>query len=264
MEHIKQYYESYDEDNRLLKDNAHKIELITTTYFLDKFINKKSRILEVGAGTGVYSLYYAENGHDVTALDLVPKHVEIMKDKASLRKLTMNVVEGNALNLSSFSEGSFDTVLCLGPLYHLITEEDRRKCIEECLRVLKPGGILAAAYISRFSTFVNYILRDKENINDRGLQNISKQGLEAGEAIDCFYHSTYFEIEELMNQFDIIKLEHIGTDGIGGTLRDITNKFDDSEFELWMDYHLRTCGDSSLAGYSQHGLYICRKPMYHI
>jgi ubiquinone/menaquinone biosynthesis C-methylase UbiE len=259
MENIMKYYENYDEDNRLLKDNAHKIELITTLHFLDKLIKRESKILELGAGTGRYSLYYAETGHDVTALDLVPKHIEIMKEKAKLKKLEMNITQGNALDLNSLSESSFDVVLCLGPLYHLTTEEERNQCIAECLRVLKPGGILAVAYISRFATFVNYIHRNKANINDEGLQNISRQGLEVRKAAECFYHSTCSEVEELMNQFNIVKIEHIGTDGIGGTLRDIINKFDDSEFKLWMDYHLETCRDSSLMGYSQHGLYICRK-----
>lgn len=82
MQSIVEYYENYDEEARLIKDNAHKIEFITTMHFLDKFVKPSSRILEVGAGTGRYSFSLAEKGHSVTALDITPKHIEIMKEKA--------------------------------------------------------------------------------------------------------------------------------------------------------------------------------------
>lgn len=56
---------------------------------------------------------------------------------------------------------SFDVVLCLGPMYHLLKDEDRIKCIDECLRVLKPDGILAIAYINIYAQYVIHINRDK-------------------------------------------------------------------------------------------------------
>ena len=65
---INDYYDDYDEDSRLIKDNSHSIEFITTTTYLDKFISKGEKVLEVGAATGRYSFYFAENGGDVTAL----------------------------------------------------------------------------------------------------------------------------------------------------------------------------------------------------
>ena len=78
---IKKYYEGYDEDSRLIKDNSHSIEFITTTKYLDKYISKESKILEVGAATGRYSFYYAKKGCEVTALELSENHIEIMKNK---------------------------------------------------------------------------------------------------------------------------------------------------------------------------------------
>ncbi|MBU5591526.1 class I SAM-dependent methyltransferase [Clostridium sp. MSJ-4] len=259
MESIINYYEAYDEENRLTKDRAHKIEFITTTHFLDKYINKNSKILDLGAGTGIYSFFYAEKGVDIVSMDICPKHVSIMKDKAKKRNISLNVLEGNALDLNAFSEETFDMVLCLGPLYHLMNKEERDKCIKECKRVLKSDGILATAYISRFATFINMIHRNTKNINDHGLRNISKTGKEFDDSRDCFYHSTYKEMEEIMDENKIYKLEHIGTDGIGGGLRHIINKFDDDEFDYWMKYHMETCKDESLIGYSQHGLYIGKK-----
>lgn len=259
MKGILEYYENYDEEVRLIKDNTHKIEFITTMCCLDKVVKPGSKILEVGAGTGRYSFSLAEKGYSVTALDITPKHIEIMKDKASHKDLDIDIVLGNAKDLSGFKDTSYDVVLCLGPLYHFKVEEEKIQCIDECLRVLKSGGILAVAYINRYATFVNMVNRKKENINDKGLQSIIKTGLEYGDEIDCFYFSKYGDIEKLMNSFNVTKIDHVATDGVAGLVSDKLNEFNEEEFQKWMDYHLMTCSDSSLIGYSLHGLYICKK-----
>lgn len=261
MNIIDKYYEGYDEESRLVKDNAHKIEFITTINFLGKCIKNKSKILEVGAGTGRYSFYYAEKGHAVTALDIVSNNVEIMKQKleSSNSKLNIDIQQGDARDLSKYEDNSFDTVLCLGPLYHLTTEEERLQCIKECLRVLKKDGMLAIAYINRFAEYVVHIGRDKININDIGFKNIYTKGLEYQDDRDCFYYSTYHEIEDLMRKFDVEKINHVGTDGIVHMMRDNINRLSKEEFDKWLEYHLYTAEDNSIIGYSLHGLYICKK-----
>lgn len=256
---IVDYYEKYNEDIRLIKDNAHKIEYITTLHYLDKLIDKDFRILDIGAGTGRYAFHFANKGCNVTALDITPKHVSIMKEKSKEKCIKMDIRVGDALELHGINDDTYDMVLCLGPIYHFSKEEDRNKGIEEALRVLKKGGILCVAYINRYATFVNYINRKKDNISEEGLYNIAKTGLEFGDERDCFYYSTYHEIEDLLNRFNIKKINHIASDGMGGILRDRINEFSDVEFQKWMDYHLMTCQDESLIGYSQHGLYICEK-----
>lgn len=256
---IKNYYNDYDEDNRLIKDNSHSIEFITTTKYLDKYVSKGDKVLEVGAATGRYSFYFAENGCDVTALELSEKHVDIMKNKLTNTSLNMEAVQGNALDLSRFEDASYDSILCLGPIYHLTKEEDRIECIKQCLRVLKPGGLIAVAYISKFAHFTDMVKRNKEDINDLGLQNIVKTGVESNDHDACFYFSTYDDIEKLMSDNKIKKTVHIATDGIADLLRGSINSFTDKEFDLWMQYHLDTCENANLIGYSKHCLYIGRK-----
>lgn len=256
---VKNYYEEYDEDRRLVKDNSHSIEFITTTKYLDRYMSEGDKVLEVGAATGRYSFYYAQSGCDVTALELSEKHVDIMKDKLKNNPCSMEIFQGNALDLSEFNDEVYDVVLCLGPIYHLTTEEDRTRCIKECLRVLKPGGLIAIAYISKFAHFADSIKRNKEDINDIGLQNIVRDGIESDDAKACFYFSTYDEIEKMMHDNEIQKTVHIATDGIADMLRSSVNDFNDEEFDLWLKYHLDTCENPNLIGYSKHGLYIGRK-----
>lgn len=140
---IEKYYEGYDEDSRLIKDNSHRVEFITTTHVLDDKIKAGSKILDVGAETGRYSSYYFSKGNKITALDIVPKNVEIMKEKfKAVDSESLEIKLGDAKDLSLFESNTFDVVLCLGPIYHLLKQEDRIKCIDECLRVLKPEHCL--------------------------------------------------------------------------------------------------------------------------
>ena len=74
-------YSDYDEDSRLISDRGHNVEYLTTMRYIQKFLQPNAKILEIGAATGRYSITLAKMGYDVTAVDLVPKHVEIMKSK---------------------------------------------------------------------------------------------------------------------------------------------------------------------------------------
>lgn len=144
------YYWDYDEDSRLIKDNAHRVEYETTIYYLDKYIDGNSKLLDISAGTGRYSLYYAMKGISVFALDIVDKHVKAIRDKLiNLRDIKMSVDQGNALHLSRFQDGEFNSVLCMGPLYHLSDRNQQTGCLSECKRVLGTEGILAVAYINK-------------------------------------------------------------------------------------------------------------------
>lgn len=117
MNNIISYYNRYNEEERLTQRNTNILEFETTKYLLKDYVGKGSKILETGAGTGIYSFYFNRMGHEVVATDLVSKHVEIMKDKAlkgNAKNLTVKLMD--ATNLSSLSDNSFDTVLCLGPM----------------------------------------------------------------------------------------------------------------------------------------------------
>ena len=261
MGRLMDYYALYNEDIRLEKDKAHQIEFITSTNFLDKIIKKNSCILDVGAATGKYSFYYAEKGHMVTAVDLSPKNIEVLRRKWELCnfKNKLNFSLGDARDLSVYENNSFDTVLCMGPIYHLANEEEKAKCISECLRVLRPSGTLAIAYINKFAVCASEIKRNKEKLFGSNLTNIINTGIEFGDDRDIFYFTSPKEIEMLLDKFNVEKLENIATDGISYLSSSMINDFTEEEFDLWVKHHLDTCREESILGYSLHGLCICRK-----
>lgn len=100
---------------------------------MDEIIGTKSKILDCAAGTGIYAFWFADKGHDVTATDITPRHIDIINRTLTNKNYHMNTSVLDATDMSCFADDSFDIVLNMGPFYHLITEEQREKCMKECL-----------------------------------------------------------------------------------------------------------------------------------
>jgi ubiquinone/menaquinone biosynthesis C-methylase UbiE len=155
-EEIRAYYEAGLERDRL-QHGYSRIEFARTRDLLDRHLPAPpARILDVGGGPGAYSLWLAEAGYDVRLVDATPLHVEQALETAAGR---FEAVVGDARELGE-EDGSFDAVLLLGPLYHLLEAADRLAALREAARVLRPGGVLAAAAISRFASLLDGLVRD--------------------------------------------------------------------------------------------------------
>lgn len=133
-------YKNYQEENRLTTNNARKIEYLTTVRIMDELIGNGMKILDCAAGRGIYSFYLAEKGNSLTATDITLRHIEIIDDILKKKKYEMNTAVLDAADMSMFEDNCFDVVLNMVPFYHLLTKEQRSKCMSESLRVLKKGG----------------------------------------------------------------------------------------------------------------------------
>ncbi len=109
-------------------------------------------MLDIGGATGIHSSWLAEAGNDVTLIDPVASQVAVAKEHSTFAALV-----GDARQLPLASE-VFDAVIMFGPLYHLQEREDRLRALSEAKRVLRPGGLLFAAAISRISSFLDSTL----------------------------------------------------------------------------------------------------------
>ena len=152
MNYLEEHYSNYDEEGRLLSQHG-QVEYITTMTYIHKCLERmkeqgeteKLRILELGAGTGRYSLALAGEGYSVDAVELTEHNLEILRSKITDgMQITAN--QGNALDLSRFADNTYDLTLVLGPMYHLYTREDQLEALQEGVRVTKPGGYILAAY----------------------------------------------------------------------------------------------------------------------
>lgn len=253
IEILNEWYSMKDEDNRLIADKAHKVEFITSINYIDKYLKPGMKILEVGAGTGRYSLYYAEKGYEVTSLELVPHNIEILKSHIT-NNMNIKVIQGNAIDLSMFEDETFDIVLNLGPLYHLPELEDMNKAIKESLRVSKKGGIIFFAMLTNNSTFVNEV---KKNHNYLLGNNFNHNNFDLVDVPFVFLRVD--EIKNLFKDLNVQKLHLIGQDGISEILSEYINNFSDEEFDVWLKYIISSCEDESIIGYSSHVMFICKK-----
>jgi len=255
------YYGNYDEDGRL----AHKhnsIEFLTTMRFIEKYLSAGVKVLEVGAGTGWYSRTIADKGFNVEAVELLQSHIDIFR-KQITPKQNIHVQQGNALDLHMFNNDAFDITLVLGPMYHLHTVEDKRKCISEALRVTKPDGII----------FVAYIIADAAIIEDsfvRGLWKIEGE-LKKGRIDphtfdvkstpeDIFALTRKEDIDCLMSDFSVTRLHYVATNMLSRILRNSVAAMDDDTFELYLRYHFAVCERPDMVGMTAHSLDIFRKP----
>jgi SAM-dependent methyltransferase len=150
---IRAYYEVAGERDRL--SSWGWLEFARTKELLQRHLPPvPAQVLDVGGGPGAYAAWLAELGYDVHLVDPVPLHVEQAGDEARSAARPFTVAEGDARSLVE-DVGSFDAVLLLGPLYHLTRREDRRAALAEAHRVLKPGGVVAVAGISRFASILD-------------------------------------------------------------------------------------------------------------
>lgn len=253
---IEDYYNNHDEDSRLIKDNAHKVEYITTTKYIEKYLKKGDRILEIGAGTGRYSINYAQKGYQVDSVELVNKNLEILKSKVT-EDMNITAIQGNCMDLYMYQDNTFDITLVLGPMYHLYEEDDVNKAINEAIRVTKSGGKILIAYITSDAVVLSYGVR-KGNI--KRLKEMCDENWNIPKIKEEIFAPYRIEdIDELMNKFDINRLETIAVDGISGNIQDYINNLAQEEFEIFMEYHLKNCHRRELMGYSSHILEIVEK-----
>lgn len=250
------YTEDCNEDDRLISRHG-QVEFITTTTYIEKYLKSGDKILEIGAGTGRYSLYYANKGYDVTSIEYIEHNVEILKSKIT-DNMNINASQGDALDLSRFEDNTFDITLVLGPLYHLYNDNDINKAISEAIRVTKQNGIIAIAYLTNDSIMIEWALLDNHLID--GYPNDFDENFKLKRYPEGIFAPFYIsEFKDIMSKYNIELLNNIATDGFTRHVKNKVDSLTDEEFNIYMRYHLSTCEREDLQGYSNHMLYICKK-----
>lgn len=256
MNDIIEYYNHYDEDGRL-KRKSHIPEYLTTMRYIKKYLTPNAKILEIGAGTGRYSIALADMGYNVTAVELVPHNIEIMKTKVKPNH-NIKIYEGNACDLSFIESDTFDIVLLLGPMYHLFTNEDKHKAISEAIRTARKGGIIYSAYCNN-ETFIYKMFYKKKIMSciEKGLIEEDYHAKSSPNMVFALYRKP--EIDELMKNYNVARLHFVGVDMLSYLHSNKLNSLNKKEFEEYMKYLATICEREDLVGFSIHLLDIFRK-----
>lgn len=258
MNSIIEYYTNYDEDGRLKKKNRMP-EYITTMRYIEKYLKPNSKIIEIGAGTGRYSITLADMGYDVTAVELVPHNIEIMKKKVK-PKHNIKIYEGNACDLSFIDSDTYDIVLLLGPMYHLFNDNDKHKAISESIRVAKKGGIIYSAYCNN-DTCIYKMFYKKRILSylDSGLIDENYHAKSSPNEIFELYRKP--DIDKLMKDYPVTRLHFVGVDMLSYLYSNKLNTLNKKEFEAYLKFLSIICEREDLVGFSQHMLDIFRKDL---
>lgn len=259
MNYIEEYYNARNEDARLTSKHG-SVEYLTTMKYIRESVAgiKDPAILEVGAGTGLYSVTLAKEGYRVTAVELVEHNLEILKSKLDgTEKITP--VLGNALDLSFLPDGAFDLTMLLGPMYHLYTKEDKLQALREAVRVTKPGGRILVAYCMNEPTVIQYVFwqNNLREVTDSDL--LTPDWHCKSEPKEVFELIRTEEIAELDAEIPVKRLKLIATDGATNYKREFIDEMDDETFAKWLDFHFSTCERQDLVGASNHTLDILEK-----
>jgi len=257
----------YDADPKKEWDRLqkrHPFEKYITIRMMDRYIRPGDRILDIGGGPGHYSIHYAKQGHDVTLLDLSDGNVRFAKQKARQYGVKITAMQGDALDLSRFADGTFDTVFLMGPLYHLMNEESRIRAIREAERVLKPGGCLFCSFILMFGGVI-YGLRDlQETIlwpEEQVFYDIAAR--DESVAFNAFTYSwmtTVKDAKALLDSVPGLRMETVfGQEGILAPYRTQLEKSPRKIRTAFYDYALRYCEKEDYLTHSEHLMIVSRK-----
>ena len=254
------YYEDYTnragEDNRATSSRSANLEFHYSKKILDGFINKESRILEVGCGTGYYGFHYADKCKEYVGIDIFPHHIEILQRKIlNSGIMNMSCHIGDATNLDGVEDSEFDVVLCLGPMYHL--PPDKRELVfAECKRVCKDGGVIAFAFINKIGTYFCAILHDdlrNKYPNQQANDAVLKQGINDDDA--PFFFTTPEEMVSAAARHGLSKIRIAGLDFFNLTA--IADNMDSEKFGYYLELLDVATSLESCAGMSEHALLIC-------
>ncbi|WP_405979326.1 class I SAM-dependent methyltransferase [Streptomyces sp. NBC_00158] len=145
------YSETISESDRLSSSADGLLEMVRTQELLRRHLPAApARVIDIGSGPGAHARWLTEDGYDVDLVDPVPRHV----DEAAAAGFRVSL--GDARELAA-ANASYDVALVLGPLYHLLDPGDRVRALHEAARVVRPGGIVAAAAIGRYASLFEHV-----------------------------------------------------------------------------------------------------------
>ena len=195
------------------------------------------------------------------AVELVAHNIEVFRQNTRPGE-SVTIAQGNALDLSAFADNAYDVTLLLGPLYHLYTQDDKRRALREAIRVTKPGGVVFAAYVISDGCLLDEGFR-RGNIS---VAEYVRDGLldartfaASSQPMDLFELVRKEDVDELMSVFPVTRLHYVASDGCALLLRDEIDAMDADAFALYLKYHFATCERADLAGITSHAVDIFRK-----
>ena len=268
MTELEAYYNKFNEEKRLNSRHGQVEYRISMKYihiYLDEAAKRlggsgtdcrsQIRLLDIGAGTGRYSVVLAEEGYDVTAVELVRYNLGVLKKKAS----SVKAMQGNALNLKKLENASYDVTLLFGPMYHLFGFEQKLRALSEARRVTKPNGVILVAYCMNEYSVITYGFKERNVLSCMAEERFTEDFKTISSPDKLYDYMRIEDIDALNEAAGLRRIKILSPDGPANYIRPFLNQLTDEEFELFVRYQMAVCERADLIGAGAHTVDILRR-----
>ncbi len=242
------------------------LEYAVTRHFIAAYLQPVSTVLDIGGGPGRYALGLAAEGHNVDLADISPASIAFAEAQArNIGVRLRQTLVADARDLSVFPDASYDMVLCLGPLYHLIDADDRIRAVREALRVLKPSGCAFFAFVSRYAPIHFHLKTAPGDIDSRSdvMTGILEHGQHRPSREAPFFTEAFFidpaEIRPFMAECGAEELMTFGAEGPMAQSEDRLAGLSATARQGWLELAVETASTPAALYGSEHIVYIGRK-----
>lgn len=265
MDPVETYYENYAqaEWDRL---GRYRMEFEITKRAIGEVIPPPpAKVLDLGGGPGRYSLWLASLGYEVVLGDISQASLDLANAKANELGQAITTLKLDARDLSRFEDHCFDAVLMLGPMYHLVTPEERLTAMRESSRVLRPGRTHASAFLGRYAFLIYEAAFIPEGLADRMdmHRSILDEGIHdpaiRGHGFTRVYATHPDEIPELVSSVGLSLERLISCESIARNCDDRIKDLGSEDWNALFDLAYEVCDDPTLLGSASHLLAISRK-----
>ncbi len=262
---ILEHYEGVDEDARL-RGGINQLEFVRVQEVLRQYLPAPpADVVDVGGGTGIHAEWLARDGYRVHLVDATPGHVD--QAARTLAGVGVTAEVGDARNLR-YNDDSYDVALLFGPLYHLTQREQRLQALREAVRVVRPGGLVAVAAVSRFASLLDGMARGF--VFDPQFREVVTADLESGQHRNPTNHpqwwtTAYFhrpqDLRDEAVEAGLAVIDVVDVEGLAAYLPDLEARWDDAddrEVILWCSRVVQQ--EPALLGLGPHLLLLASTP----
>jgi SAM-dependent methyltransferase len=261
---IEDFY-NHNLESELTRLERHQLEYDLTWLYLKRYLPQQGTILEVGSATGGYTVELARMGYHVTAVDMSAVLLEECRRRLNENGLNQQVslILADARNLGDFKRQDYDAVLLMGPLYHLVTENDRKKALKEAYLRLKKGGVIFSAFISRFGILGDLLKKMPDWIEDEiEVRSFIEHGKRPDDYPRGGFRGYFARADEIAPLHESIGFRTILLAGVEPAISaddESYNQLEGVRREHWLNLFEEISTHHSIIGASRHLLYIGEK-----